>query len=535
MDNANKTAESIVTDAFNGLYAVPELQRDFVWSPRQVVQFADSLSKNFPVGGILTWKSNTVQRGDDQTPAQMKSWIIDGQQRTTALCTLFRKRPAWWDDGWNDHLTKFDVRLDVGAENISFVVRKSANSNRYIRVSTILETKGFYTLAKQTVDDGSAFSKDVDEVAERLQQVAANLKGSTLPVVEMGDNVDLEDVAEIFRRLNSSGTRAQQADIYLGIVAANNPNWVNQHFRRFMSDLHEDRFEIEPAFLFRTFSAIGSGRTRFKEVPQEFWKHIDTTAWNNTKKALLSVCQGFREFGIINSDLALSLNAVVTGAIYRAQFPNGPFGPFLAWMLFAIKDGFFGGPTETRLDRVIGVIRNADDRNKAISDLYRLSDLSSDNKAPFKPDDFRDTPSNRNSLERLMIYLLAFKNNAEDWGTDGYHIRAEAQSVQYRPEWHHIFPRKWLRDNVPGIQPDKVNTVANMAIISSQANKKIAASEPKKYVTDLKLASRGLLDQQAIPDPTSTSPKQYLSWVDKRAERLAKEANEYLAALRSEK
>ncbi len=536
MEYATLSAESIVKSASDGDYAVPEFQRGFVWTEAQVLEFADSLSRDFPVGSILTWKSNTaIQRGDSSQPRQ-KSWLIDGQQRTTALCTLFGKQPDWWDHNhsgtWTEHMAKFDIRLDVGAPELTFVKRKY-RSGQYVPVKDILNTANLFDLAQELVKGGRTYTENVGEVAQRLQQVA-NLKKSTLPVVEIDDNIELTDVAEIFKRLNSTGTRVQQADIYLGVVASRNPGWVNENFLNFMYALEDDGFEIEPAFLFRAFTGIGAGKSRFRDIQPDFWSNLSNSKeWDSTKRSLQSVCQGFRGYGIINSDLILSLNALVAAAIYRAKFPQGSFGPFLAWTLCAIKGDFFSGPTETRLDRLIGAIQGADSKNEAMKGLYGLIDVEPAEDDLFISEDFIETGSGRNSVQRLLIYLIAFKNNAQDWNTDGYHIRAEA-SGPYRPEWHHIFPRRWLKDNVDGLDKKFIDTVANMAVISGDANRKIAASAPSKYVGELNLVARGLLNQQVIPDPTFVEPGQYIQWLNNRAERLAQESNKYLAELRSQ-
>ena len=131
MNHSQMTADSIVKAATRGEYAIPEFQREFVWSRSQVMELADSLAKDYPVGSLLTWKSNTaIQRGDTSQP-QQKSWIIDGQQRTTALCTIFGKRPDWWDynrtGNWNDHIKRFDIQLDVSTNEPAFVARRYAN------------------------------------------------------------------------------------------------------------------------------------------------------------------------------------------------------------------------------------------------------------------------------------------------------------------------------------------------------------------------------------------------------------------------
>jgi len=422
----------------------------------------------------------------------------------------------------------FDIRLDIGEEELSFVTRKSP-AQRYIPVRDILASDDLYAFAEKIVEGGQAFTSSVGTLARHLQEVT-RIKQAILPTVEIDDTIELTEVAEIFKRLNSTGTRVQQADIYLGVVASRNPGWVNQNFLTFINELEEQEFEIEPAFLFRSFTAIGAGKSRFRDIDSDFWENLDnSSAWQMTQRALRSVCQGLRQYGIINSDLALSSNAIVAAAVYRARFHQGPFGPFLSWMLNAVKEGFFSGPTETKIDRVIGAIQSADSSDQALQGLDTLLN----NPPKFTPREFVETGSGRNTVQRLMIYLLAFKNDAQDWNTDGYRIRAEAVG-EYRPEWHHIFPRIWLRDNVPGLEKSAIDSVANMAVISAEANRKIAAKAPKAYITELNLAARGLLDQQAIPDPTFVESDQYEAWLRVRAERLAEASNEYLDSLRRE-
>ena len=103
----------------------------------------------------------------------------------------------------------------------------------------------------------------------------------------------------------------------------------------------------------------------------------------------------------------------------------------------------------------------------------------------------------------------------------------------YKPEWHHIFPRKWLRDNVPDLDRKLIDSVANMAVISGEANRKIAAKAPKDYIAELNLDARGLLGQQLIPSPTFVQPHEYKEWLRQRAERLAQASNEYLEELKA--
>src|SRR5216683_3549465 len=108
----------LVERAVNHRWSIPEFQRGFVWKPTQVRDLAESLWLDYPVGSLLVWNSSqqVEERGalDARAPAE---WLVDGQQRTAALCILFGRKPYWWDSAetWNKTLQRYDVRFDVDA------------------------------------------------------------------------------------------------------------------------------------------------------------------------------------------------------------------------------------------------------------------------------------------------------------------------------------------------------------------------------------------------------------------------------------
>ena len=64
--------------------AIPEIQRPFVWKPKQVRDLIDSLYKGYPTGFIVISKSPNLKLKDG-TSAPGLTIMIDGQQRVTAL------------------------------------------------------------------------------------------------------------------------------------------------------------------------------------------------------------------------------------------------------------------------------------------------------------------------------------------------------------------------------------------------------------------------------------------------------------------
>jgi uncharacterized protein with ParB-like and HNH nuclease domain len=74
-------------------WSIPEFQRGFVWNSTQVRDLAESLWLDYPIGSLLIWNSsqNAEERivRDAQRPML---WVVDGQQRATALSILFGRK-----------------------------------------------------------------------------------------------------------------------------------------------------------------------------------------------------------------------------------------------------------------------------------------------------------------------------------------------------------------------------------------------------------------------------------------------------------
>ena len=70
-------------------------------------------------------------------------------------------------------------------------------------------------------------------------------------------------------------------------------------------------------------------------------------------------------------------------------------------------------------------------------------------------------------------YLLAYRNKAIDWDDHGHRVGFEGMEVlaDFRPQWHHIFPKKYLEGNVN----EGLDALANIAVIGPEINIRISA------------------------------------------------------------
>lgn len=78
------TVKNILGYISSGDIAIPELQRPFVWTSKQITELIDSLYNGLPTGFIVVWNNDNVKLKDGKMSTGKKI-IIDGQQRITAL------------------------------------------------------------------------------------------------------------------------------------------------------------------------------------------------------------------------------------------------------------------------------------------------------------------------------------------------------------------------------------------------------------------------------------------------------------------
>lgn len=533
----------LVERAVNHRWSIPEFQRGFVWKPTQVRDLAESLWLDYPIGSLLVWDSKKAEERtaiDAQKPSQ---WLVDGQQRTTALCVLFGRKPYWWLDAneWNKILKRYDIRFDIDAKEepyfwVANAGIRNAKNKRYIRLSELMaldtkkeeDQKKLNDLAREIKSQGLCDGMDAMEVYTRLDRIR---KIREKEVVTVTVDHELEDVVEIFSRLNSRGTRVTEADIYLGYVAARNPTWVRDTFLPHLKTLSDAGFDINPNLLFRCVTGLGENKTRFRDISDEFWNPDRILpAWAQTKNAWKRLIARFREYGILSNDVLPTEAALVTMLSLINKFnDDAQFSLALYWFLQASRFARYSGSGTTSLDEDLRDIHESRSLEEAVNKLLRRFR----HEDPMTTEDFlRDYGDSR--FGRFMLYLLVYRNESLDWDEHSHRLGFEGLEAlaDFRPQWHHIFPKKYLE------QQDfngAVDALGNIAVIGPSINIRISAKAPLDYINKYKITPEKLEQQFIDPGFKNIPVKDFEAWTQERAERLAKEANTFLSELRKSK
>ena len=522
-----------IDDTMLGTLNVPEFQRRFVWKPSKTRDLVDSLWRGYPIGTLLLWESSYSSPRSALGTQSQKQWIIDGQQRVASLALLFGKKPYWWEDvkDWNQCFQKYDVLVNIGKDKDSLEfglpnpVRRKSGEWISVRKILALNDEGLSRLAQDIATKTGEVNKFA-EVHAKLQSVK---KIEDFKIYEIIVDHELEDVAEIFNRLNSAGTRIRESDIIRALIAAKQPGWARDEFDPFLGDLAEKGFALDPAILIRTFAIIGGGSARLKEIPEAFWQRSREfdNRWQATKEAISFVTKNFFQYGILNSELLPAHNVLIPMFVLRARFPSDfLFNKAFYWFLLATRDGRYSGSALTVLDQDAKKINLSTSFDNAISNLIEPLSASPE----FSVDDCFEEYTDR--FMRLMLYILAFKNEAKDWIYQdiriGYDRTDNEMNEGFKPEWHHFFPRKILRDR---FEQSRIDALANIAVLNEKANRAFQAKEPRKYLKEHNV-KEGRLREQFIPiDENLKQIDKYEDFLQERASNLAKASTEFIKGL----
>jgi len=517
-----------ITDATLGNLDIPEFQRGFVWSPEKAKKLVDSLWREYPIGTILLWESKYSSPKVAQGTQSKKLWVVDGQQRITTLALLFGKKPYWWPSptDWNSYYKKYDVLVNIKCpiDSLEFGLPNPVRekSSEWISVRKILTSEDLSKLAEEIIEKiGGKFS----EVHEKLQSLK---KIEDYPLYEIIIDHEVEDVAEIFTRLNMAGVKVRESDVVIALVAAKQEGWVREEFDPFLRSLEEKGFEIDPAILIRSLAVIGKGIARLKDIPEEFWaKSKDfEDGWNKTKDSISYVItKQMDDVGILSSDILPSHNVLIPMfALYSKFGGTFNFKKALYWFLLATHDGRYSGSSVTILDQDIKAINSStffDDAINALLKPLRISDT-------LTKDDFLQDYDN--DFLRLIYYLMVFRNKGKDWIYQdtriGYDRSDNKLNNGFKPEWHHFFPKSILRNQK--IEDRKINAFANIVVLNEKANRQFKSTSPEEYLGKFNVQAERLQEQLIPTDEEYWKIDKYLEFLDKRADSLAHETTEFL-------
>ena len=215
-DVNSTSVENIISSIKAGDIAIPEIQRPFVWDATKVRDLMDSLYKGFPVGYIIVWKNPDIRLKDGKI-SYGKKILIDGQQRITAIQAAIVGQEVVDASYKKKRITIAFNPIEETFEVCNPAIRKNI---RWISDIADVFDVGFdaWEFVNQYCEANGITGKQSD-INKTIMKLMA-IKGINLGVTELSQSLTIDEVTDIFIRINSQGVVLSQADFAMSKISS---------------------------------------------------------------------------------------------------------------------------------------------------------------------------------------------------------------------------------------------------------------------------------------------------------------------------
>lgn len=506
-----------------GQIGLPELQRPFVWDRAQVRDLMDSLYRGYPTGHFLFWQANpdqgAVAIGTDQKQASPSLLVVDGQQRLTSLFAVFLGHPVL-----NDKFESVKIRIGFNPLKERFEVTNKAVEQDPEWVDDIAEVLAnpggsfaFINSYLQVLAGSREVTPEMQgRIAANLQRLA-DLPKYTFSAIQLSYDLPVEEVSEIFVRVNSKGTQLSQADFILTLMSVywdKGRKELEDFCRAAKVSTGEASpfnwfFEPSPDQLLRVAIGLGHRRAQLryayellrgkdletKEVSAETRDHnfailkkaqaeaIDLTNFTEFLKALPEA--GFRSGQMITSRNTIVYSYLVF-LLGRCDFGidyKTLRSAIARWFTMCVLTSRYTGSAETQVEKDIRRLGEAKDAEGflAILDGVISSQLTNDYWELSLPDQLSWSGANVPAMYAYFAALNVLGAKVLFSSLTVNELLDPAQAGKKKAiERHHLFPKAFLE--AQGIKGTaRTNQVANFALLEWPDNIKVGAKAPVDY------------------------------------------------------
>jgi hypothetical protein len=523
---------------------LPEFQRGFVWSQAKVKSYIESIYRNYPTGHFLIWKTYKPQksRGDFKDPnTQYNRLILDGQQRLTALYTVFRGEPPPFFEGGKLYFRIFFNVLTNEFEYWQPV--KMRGKLEWIEISPFLQRglDKFLLDLEDRPDEEKSFYKSGRQLNSLVRLNMMKDYPYELETIPKGEKeIETDEVVRIFNLVNSSGMTLSKADLALAHICASWPE-ARQELKSTHKQISDVGFNLttlkgrELEFWVRALAAVA---TESVLLDGSFYKSdidIIKDAWPRVTKSVEYLINILRTDAYIHSSSRLSTPYVLVPLIKHLSKRGYAFSSetekrrLLYWFYAAQMWARYSGSMETDLQRDIKALSTDKIADELVSNI-----VSKVGRIKVEPKDLKG--KGRASPFFNIAYVAACSLGAIDW-FNGMKLYTGNLGAKYAIEIHHIFPTSHLYkegglNNKSRADIAKANEMANLAFLTKVANLKASNNMPSVYLPKVVEKYPSALKDQFVPEnPQLWEINNYEAFLEERRRLIADGINKFMEFL----
>jgi hypothetical protein len=526
--------KNLLADIEQNRITMPEIQRPFVWDTTKVRDLIDSIFRGFPIGYIITSVDPALIQKDG-TKAEGKTSIIDGQQRITAL-----RASILGEEVINKYYKPIRIKIaynpfadkDKGENMFETLTPAIEKSSKWIPdISKVLN--GTRSEVNRIIDDFITKNPDLDpeQIDQKIEDLE-RLKDQEIGYIRLLSNqLTIDEVADIFERINSKGVPLNQADFTMSKLASDDQEGSNvrklvdyfahlakepEFFKHIESNdikfketgllndiswLKNDRSDIyDPDYsdIIRASFTYEFGRGKLSDLvallsgrnfeARTYEAEIAKSTIQKLKKGVLDFVDksNYTDFlqiiestGFIDNKMIGSKNALnYAYVIYLLMKRDGANTSIIKkivskWFVMSVLTSRYSSSPETIIDRDVKEIA----RNGVEGYFNKIedSDLSQQFWDVALVNDF-------DKASQQHPYLNTFFAAQVYFGDTGFLSDVTLRSIRsIKGDIHHTFPYDYLKNNG---KPDRYeyNQIANFVYMEKSTNIQIGKKKPSEYM-----------------------------------------------------
>ena len=524
---------------------IPTFQREFVWEPENIRKLWDSMFKFYPIGNILYWVTDSYLHThrklggfefphNEDTVRKFKEWayILDGQQRATSLLVSIlggKGRVKEEED--------FDYTMYFDATNAAFFFanelekRKSKVSPAFlIRLKDV--SKGDFLDFWENIAKEEGITEQIKSNIKQLYRIFTDYK---LVFVRI-QGVDVEEVCEIFERVNQEGKKLDSVDIIVARTYRNEDLekgikmfYLRDNLQKLKEMLSSqgNRFQnLEDLSIIQMISIClrkeETGTRKSFGITPKALDNLRTEElednWDASQKTIFDTIKFLSDLKIHGPDM-LPYGYLLFPLCYhfhRNTSPNRQIAKQWFWRTtFGLKD-----------------FRRADEVYNYCTEFF---DKIGQGEGPTIPQlvlsKARLAQASyyyRSALTRAVLAFFAKQNPLDFSDPDAEVLDTVYLLLSQAPNLHHIYPRNFLK-NVKGLPEDSpIDSLMNICYLRAKTNIKIGDKNPLHYFQEFESVSNfdSILKSHLIPkefiDRDEFKPADYKDFLYARAELFCK-------------
>ncbi len=482
--------KNLISNIEEGRIKIPQFQRCFVWKLEETAELIDSILKGYPIGTFIIWETYERLRsirnigGFDfpETPeGSAVQYVLDGQQRMTSLYVALKGAKLINDDGNVTDYGEIYINLKANPNEMTVVTDKTGYDE--IQLVRIVDL-----LAVSIVPLVTKYGEHIDTI-DKYRKLVETYQFSKIDV----KNAPIEVATDIFTRINVGGKPLSLFEIMAAKTYDQETGFdLAEKYDALIDNLQSVDYDtVSNSTVLQAVAVCLDGDCRRKAILR-LPKAEFIAVWDKVESALETAIDYIRNFYRIPVSELLPYDSLLVPFTYyffkHKDIPSGIQQNLLQdYFWRCVLTYRFSNAAETKLTQDI----------KRIDSILKNKHPEYDTPVDVSVENLRSrgTFSASSSFIKGLLCLLAyqqpvsFKNNAIVRIANDWLKRANSKN------FHHFFPRAYMKKAHPEVDEWLVNHIGNITIVDDFLNKRsIRDRAPHKYIAEFAAENSKLKD-----------------------------------------